>query len=111
VRYLLTLHKQEKVHHLCQALLRHIGEENVDLVIAEVFNNHISRKLVSVEDWEDLGAVSLKFWSALLCKKNTCLGAMFSPKCFVQGDAWLSGCGVEPRDQGVWCLISGTCRG
>ena len=47
VRYLLTLHKQDKVQHLRQALLRHIKEENVDLVIAEVFNNHISRKLVS----------------------------------------------------------------
>ena len=47
VRYLVTLNKQDKVLQLKNELRLLIGEdESCDLVIAEVFNRHVSRILV-----------------------------------------------------------------
>ena len=47
VRYLVTLNKQDKVLQLKSELRLLIGEdESCDLVIAEVFNRHVSRILV-----------------------------------------------------------------
>ncbi len=47
VRYLLNLHKHSTIKKLKVALLELVGEESVDIVLAEVFDNHISRVLVS----------------------------------------------------------------
>ena len=46
VRYLITLHKTCNVKKLKTKLLELIGEESVDIVMAEVFDEHISRILV-----------------------------------------------------------------
>ncbi len=49
VRYLITLNKTSSVKKLKTMLLELVGEESVDIIIAEVFDNHISRILVSDE--------------------------------------------------------------
>ena len=46
IRYLVTVNKQANVKKLRSELLRHIGEESCDLVISEVFDNHVARVLV-----------------------------------------------------------------
>ncbi len=46
MRYLITLNRTGIVKKLKSMLLELIGDESVDLVIAEVFDNHISRILV-----------------------------------------------------------------
>ena len=48
VRYLITLNKTSNVRKLKSKLLELIGEESVDIVMAEVFDEHISRILVRI---------------------------------------------------------------
>ena len=48
VRYLITLNKTSNVKKLKSKLLELIGEESVDIVMAEVFDEHISRILVRI---------------------------------------------------------------
>lgn len=47
VRYLITVNKTSNVKKLKSVLLKLIEEESVDIVMAEVFDDHISRILVS----------------------------------------------------------------
>lgn len=47
IRYLLTMHKHDNIKKVKEKLLELIKEESCDLVIAEVFDNHIARILVS----------------------------------------------------------------
>ena len=48
VRYLITVHKTSNVKKLKMLLMELIGEESVDIVVAEVFDDHISRILVGI---------------------------------------------------------------
>jgi hypothetical protein len=48
VRYLVTLHKNDKVERLRRELQAMTATESSDVILAEVLDNHISRILVSV---------------------------------------------------------------
>ena len=48
IRYLLTMHKQDNIRKVKAKLLECIGEETCDIIVAEVFDNHIARTLVSL---------------------------------------------------------------
>ena len=47
VRYMVTLHKNDKVQRLRRELQTMTATENSDVILAEVLDNHISRLLVS----------------------------------------------------------------
>jgi len=47
VRYLITVMRQDNIKKLRQELIVMIGEESCDIILAEVFDNHIARILVS----------------------------------------------------------------
>ena len=63
VRYLITVHKTSNVKKLKMLLMELIGEESVDIVVAEVFDDHISRILVRIAFTYFLTFQSLKFKS------------------------------------------------
>lgn len=47
-RYMVTLHKNDKVQRLRRELQTMTGTEKNDVILAEVLDNHVSRLLVSV---------------------------------------------------------------